>query len=294
MPQTQSNYPARKETTQSSSAASFGRYVCPACKSALTPKCDALSCETYQVAYPIVEGIPDFIVQDLTQNTHPNLRRVKAFDWLAPIYVTKLRYPLVINLYAGLGSTSLEELRQNIARIVEIEKGLILDVACGPGTLGRRLISRSKAVYGIDVSMAMLRQGVAFAKREHIANIHFSRAMAQALPFQDGLFDAAICGGALHLFADAVLALREIALTMKDEAPLGVTTFIDGNTEIVRFRRVRKHLQERGIHVFELPELRRCLAETRLEDFRPQVYGSLLIFSARKRDTLAATWRDQR
>ncbi len=278
-----SNLPTRQHSPQGDSSAAFGIYVCPKCKGALASNHESLSCEACRVTYPIVEGIPDFVLGDLTQSTHPILRRVKGFERLAPIYETKLCYPLLLNLYGGLGSTSLQELRQKIAEIVDIEKGLILDVACGPGTLGRRIASPSKAVYGIDVSMAMLRKGIAYVKHDHNANVHFSRAMAEALPFQDVLFDASICGGALHLFADAVLALREIARTMKNGAPLGVTTFIAGNTGIVRFHRVRKRLQERGVHVFEIAELEKYLVEAGLESFRPQVYGSLLVFSARKR-----------
>ncbi len=279
----QSNLPKRQHSPQDDSSVAFGIYVCPKCKGRLSPKVEALSCQACRVTYPIVERIPDFILEDLTQSTHPILRKVKGFDWLARIYETKLWYPLVINLYGGMGSTSLEELVRKVAEIVDIEKGLILDVACGPGTLGRRIASHSKAVYGIDVSMGMLLKGIAYIKWDHIANANFARSKAETLPFQDALFDAAICGGALHLFADTALTLREIGRTMKDGAPLAVTTFVAGDKGIVRFHRVRKRLQERGVHVFEIAELEKYLVEAGFESFRSQVYGSLLVFSARKR-----------
>ncbi len=266
------------------STGDFGIYVCPTCKGQLKPKDEALVCPVCQVTYPTVDGIPDFILEDLSRSTHPVLREVHKIDWLARIYETKLWYPLVVNLYGGLGSTSLEELLRTVAAMVEMEEGLILDVACGPGTLGRRIASLSKTVYGVDVSMGMLRQGITYVKRDHISNVHFARARAEALPFQDALFDAALCGSALHLFGDPVLVLREIDRTMKKGAPLAVTTFVGGDKGLLRFRRVRERLQQkRGVRVFKLPELEQYLAETGFEDFRPQVYGSILVFSARKR-----------
>ncbi len=54
--------------------------------------------------------------------------------------------------------------------------------------------------------------------------MHFARARVEALPFQDRLFDATLCCGSLHLFADTVTALRQMARVMKPEAILSVFT----------------------------------------------------------------------
>jgi ubiquinone/menaquinone biosynthesis C-methylase UbiE len=228
-----------------------------------------------------VEGVPDFILEDQAQSVNPVLRSVKFIDWLAFTYETKLWYPLVLKIYGGLGTPSLEELAGIVKGMVKIDKGLILDVACGPGTLGRRIASRSKAVYGVDISWGMLRKGIAYVERDHIPNVHFARAKAEALPFQDATFDAAVCGGALHLFPDTTSALREMCRVMKEGAPLAVTTFTAGKG-ILRFRSMRKRLQKRGVHVSELKELENYLFEAGFENFQPQIYGSLLVFSARK------------
>ena len=69
----------------------------------------------------------------------------------------------------------------------------------GPGTYGRRIASPSKEVFGIDISMGVLRQGAAYLAREGNLNMHFARARVEAIPFEDGLFDAALCCGSLHL-----------------------------------------------------------------------------------------------
>ena len=280
----QSRHLNGQDQTHGNFKVDFNIYACPTCKGVLKRTDEALSCQACPATYPIVDGIPDFILEDLTRSPHPVLRGVKFFDRLARIYETKLWYPVVVNLYGGLGSTSLEELVRVVAGMVKMDRGLILDIACGPGTLGRRIASRSKAVCGVDVSMGMLRQGLAYVQRGHIPNVHFARAKVEALPFQDALFDAALCGGALHLFSNTVLALHEIGRTMKEGAPLAGTTFITGNQGILRFRRIRERLQQkRGVHVFEIPELEQYLVQAGFESFQPQVYGSILVFGARKR-----------
>ena len=58
---------------------------------------------------------------------------------------------------------------------------------------------------------------------------HFARARVESLPFGDGFFEAALCCGSLHLFADTEVALREIARVLKTGAILSVFTFGAGS-----------------------------------------------------------------
>jgi len=262
----------------------YGAYVCPTCKGDLDARDKALVCHACTGAYPILEGIPDFVLEDMTQSSSQLLRNIQKIDWLARIYETKLWYPLVLNLYGGWRSTSLEGLARDIADIVGSVDGLILDVACGPGTYGRRVASESRMVYGIDVSMGMLRRGVRYVKSDYIPNVRFARARVETLPFRADFFDAVICAGSLHLFSDTVLALREIGRTMKAGACLAVMTFAAGNKGILRHSRIREHVRkDHGIHVFELLELDKYLREAGFEGFRVwHEYGSVLVFSARR------------
>ena len=243
-----------------------------------------LLCDLCGVTYPIVDGIPDFIVRDREAGSSSDLRRFQAIDLLAPLYETRLWYPLVLNLYGGFGTTSLGRLRRMVEDTLNLERGRILDVACGPGTLSRRLASPMRAVYGVDLSMGMLRQGLIYVRRGRTPNVHFARAVVEALPLHDDQFDAAICGGALHLFADPTAALREIGRTTKAGSPLAVTTFIAGDKGLLRFPHVVEHIREdHRFHVFEVSELPRCLSDAGFDRFEPQACGSLLTFSAVKR-----------
>ncbi len=263
--------------------AGTGIYACPHCKRHLLGDAGALRCPACSRVYPVDRDMPDFLGETLSLSSDPVLRRMTGIDRIARIYETRLWYPVVLTIFGGVRSPSLARLIGTMSANVRTAEGRVLDVACGPGTFGRRIASPSKEVFGIDVSWGMLRQGAAYAAKEGIRNLHFARARVEALPFEDRAFDAALCCGSLHLFADTVAALREIARTMKPGAMLSVFTFAAGRGGILRFRRVREWSRKhQGLHVFELPQLERFLNASGFTDFRPRLSGSILTFSARR------------
>ena len=273
-----------------SPAETYGIYACPTCKQELELRDGALRCRVCAVTYPILDGIPDFIVEDLAQSSNRTLREIGRMDlsvrldFVARIYESCV-YPLVCNLLGGWRSTSLKKMAHDISDIVRSVDGLVLDAACGPVTYGRRIASESRTVYGIDASMSLLRRGVRYVERDHVPNVRFARAKVEALPFRTGLFDAAICAGSLNHFSDTVLALREIGRTMKASAPLAVMCFVVGTKGLFKYRRIRDQVRkERDAgRIFELPELDRYLAEAGFQDFRPHKYGCLLVSSSTRK-----------
>ena len=267
---------------------SCGFYACPACKQDLEPVHDGLSCRVCARTYPILSGIPDFILVNLEESRNRSLRVVgnwdsrALFDFLASVYETCV-YPAVCNLFGGWHSTSLEQLAHDVSDIVGSRDGVILDAACGPGTYGRRIASESRTVLGIDVCMSMLRRGAHYVESGHIPNVHFARATVETLPFRAGLFDAAICAGSLNHFSDTVLTLREINRTMKVGAPLAVMCFALINSGLFKYKSMRDRVEKGGKRVYSVADLERYVVEAGFEDFRPHAYGSVLVFSARKR-----------
>ncbi len=268
-------------------------YACPTCKGQLEPEIEldreGFYCRTCDLTFPILDGIPDFIRESLAQNRNFSLRMLgkkdnsRLLNFIARSYETCI-YPLVCNLYGGWRSTSLKKLAGHVSEIVGARNGLILDVACGPGTYGRRVASASRTVYGIDACMSMLRQGARYVERDSTPNIHFARAKVEALPFPAGLFDAAICAGSLNHFSDTLLALREINRTMKAGAPLAVMCFAAISRGLMKYESVRRRAERGGGHVFELPDLELYAAQAGFEDFDCHAYGSIVVFSARKRN----------
>jgi SAM-dependent methyltransferase len=251
-------------------------FACPKCKRPLRSGDSALHCSECDRNYSILDGIPDFLSGDAQASLAPVLRMARKVDLLAPIYESRLWYQLLLNL-AGAGSSSLQSIASFHAETLEGITGSVLDVACGTATYGRRIASPARNVYGIDISMGMLRQGMTYATREGIPGVHLARASVDELPFENAVFDGVICSGSLHLFPDPVFSLREIVRTMKPGAPLSVQTFVAGNTRINRL------LQRRSdVHAFELSELQQDVRDANLVDFQPKLDVIVLTFSARK------------
>lgn len=279
---------AALEKSQPISSQRYGMYACPTCKRALEPGSESLYCHACALSYPILDGIPDFIVQDLASNASRDLRHIAKWDGsrllkFAAYTYEKYIYPPVCNLFGGWHSTSLKELARDVSDIVGPTTGIILDVACGPGTYGRRIASASRTIYGIDACMSMLRQGARYVERDRLSNVHFARALVEALPFPDGLFDAAICAGSLNHFYDTVRALREINRTMKASAPLAVMCFAISDRGLLKYRSLRERMERKsGGHVFALADLAQYVAEAGFQNFRADTHGAVLVFSARK------------
>jgi ubiquinone/menaquinone biosynthesis C-methylase UbiE len=262
--------------------ASLSIYVCPICKGPLVHADESLLCATCSQTYPIRDGIPDFLKENLARSQDPELRRMTMIDRMAKIYESKLWYSVVLAAYGGFESPSLPQLIAKVTQKLESVHGRVIDIACGPGTYGRRVATPSREVFGIDVSMGMLGQGVAYCAEEGIPNMQFARARVEALPFADDLFDAALCCGSLHLFTDTIAALREIARVTKPGAILSVFTFTAGRSGALRFPKFREWSRRHGLHIFELPEMEQYLADSGFADFCPEVTGSILTFTARR------------
>ena len=259
-------------------------YACPNCKSPLVEANGGLRCASCGSFFSIIDDIPEFIVGELSASPDPQLRRMRFIDKMASLYESRLWYPVVMKVYGGLRAPLLPQLIHSVAGILDPVSGRILDVACGPGTFGRKIASPAREVWGIDVSRGMLRQGAVYAAAERISNLHFARARVEALPFRDESFDAVICCGSLHLFTDTVTALKEMARVMKPGAVLATFTFTAGEGGLLKYESFRRWNRDRnGLHVFTLDDLSRDLTSSGFEDFQPEVAGSVLTFSARKR-----------
>ncbi len=82
-----------------------------------------------------------------------------------------------------------------------------LDVGCGPGALTAALVDRlgAGAVSAVDPSSSFVA-----AARERYPGVDVREARAEALPFPDGAFDAALAQLVVHFMADPVAGLSEM------------------------------------------------------------------------------------
>jgi SAM-dependent methyltransferase len=84
----------------------------------------------------------------------------------------------------------------------------VLDVGCGPGALTGELVRRvgAECVVAVDPSEPFVE-----AVRERNPGVDARRAPAEALPFADGAFDAALAQLVVHFMTDPVAGLREMS-----------------------------------------------------------------------------------
>jgi SAM-dependent methyltransferase len=85
--------------------------------------------------------------------------------------------------------------------------GRVLDVGCGPGVLTQLLVDRSAAgpVAAIDPSPPFVE-----ATRARFPDVDVRRGTAEALPYDDDTFDAALAALVVHFMTDPAGGLREM------------------------------------------------------------------------------------
>ncbi len=164
-------------------------------------------------------------MQGLTR--HPSLaQRAMESAAIARIYESRLwRRSRIATLALGI---SFEREQQLIGRAARLSPGdSLLDVACGPGIYARPFARQVAPglVVGLDLSPAMLGHARRRARAAGLENLALVRGDALRLPFAGGRFDAVNCCGALHLFPDADLALREVHRVLKPGGRFTVAAF---------------------------------------------------------------------
>jgi demethylmenaquinone methyltransferase/2-methoxy-6-polyprenyl-1,4-benzoquinol methylase len=104
-----------------------------------------------------------------------------------------------------------------IDRVTGAQPAHVLDVACGPCAVTKRLAARTSAnIVSLDLSDAMLRQGRDVVERATLNDrVSLVRARAEQLPFPDATFDALTFTYLLRYVADPAETLRELARVTK-------------------------------------------------------------------------------
>ena len=108
----------------------------------------------------------------------------------------------------------------------------ILDLACGPGTLSRRLaaeVAPDGLVTGVDLAPGMIE----LAQTLRIPCARFELMDIEKLAFDDGSFDAVICGHGFQYASDLPQALSEARRVLRSEGRLAASVPLGSRTEPV-------------------------------------------------------------
>jgi len=255
-------------------------YVCPSCHSSLTKDNSHLICGHCDLHYPLVNGIPDFLVQQ-SDLTNPHLlKNMSEYDKVSESYESSFWYPVLIRGLAGLAVPSLDSLVAMIHGIV-VDAGSIIDIACGPGSLSRGLGVEDRSVHGIDVSMGMLSYGQTLLTDRERDHVYFARSKAESLPFSREVFDCGICGGAFSLFENPGEAVSELARVLRPGSRLLITSLFAGKAGLLRFNSMRRRFERKvGSRLYSLEAIENIVSENGFGDIESRIFGSLVLLRA--------------
>ena len=131
------------------------------------------------------------------------------FDRIAPHYDRMNRL-----LTFGLD----QRWRRRTLDLIDLRPGeMVLDVACGTGDFAEMCRARGADVVATDYAARMLDH----ARARGLGGI-LVRGDAMRLPFEDGVFDAVVCGFALRNFAGLAPALGEMARVIRPGGRVGL------------------------------------------------------------------------
>ncbi len=132
-------------------------------------------------------------------------------------------FPAVFSRHAEAYQRRLEDImargeargRTRVIELAAARPGMrILDLACGPSNLSRRLaaqVAPGGEVIGIDLAPGMIE----LARSAEIPSARFEVMDIEQLAFADATFDGAVCGHGLQFAPDLGRALREARRVLK-------------------------------------------------------------------------------
>jgi ubiquinone/menaquinone biosynthesis C-methylase UbiE len=123
--------------------------------------------------------------------------------------------------------------RLRVLELVDAQPGMrVLDLACGPGTLSRRIaeqVSPGGEVIGVDLAPGM----IDVARAAGIPNARFEVMDIERLTLADGYFDVAVCGHGIQFAPDLAVALGEARRVLHGDARFAASVPVEANNESV-------------------------------------------------------------
>lgn len=158
------------------------------------------------------------------------------FNDIAPTY-DKLNHILSLNVDKRWRKKAVKCVKKTIS---DIERPIVLDVACGTGDSTIQLAKNLEhtRIHAIDISEKMLEIGkekVENLKFEEKMKISFTNSSAENIVFHDNVFDAVFVAFGVRNFSDREKGLKEILRVLKPGGTLVVLELSEPHNVIARW-----------------------------------------------------------
>ena len=162
-----------------------------------------------------------------------------------------------------------------------VNLGLAIDLPKEDGTR-QLLVPSIKNCETLDFAQfwAAYEEAVRRARRLGTAP-SFARADAENLPFADGSFTGAVCGGSLNEFGDPARVLRETRRVLAPGGRVAIMGILKAKTP--RGRRLQRFLSTGGVRFFAPEEVESLLDHAGLAPDPLQTYGAVFFAGSTRR-----------
>ena len=140
-----------------------------------------------------------------------------------------MSFDVAAEAYDGFMGRYSRLLSAQLADLASVRRGQrVLDVGCGTGALTGELVARlgPEAVAAVDPSESFVA-----ATRARYPGVDVRRATAEAVPFPDGAFDAALAQLVVHFMQDPVAGLAEMARVTRRDGVVAACVWDHGGVD---------------------------------------------------------------
>ena len=143
--------------------------------------------------------------------------------------------------YAVVGTT-LQIVGERLCEAIDLHAGArVLDVAAGNGNVTLAAARRFADVTSTDYVAALLERGKERAQAEHLS-VKFQQADAEALPFADGSFDAAVSTFGVMFTPNQDKAAAELARVVRKGGRIGLANWTPDGFIGQLFKTIGRHV----------------------------------------------------
>ncbi len=227
---------------------------------------------------------------------------------------------LVADGYAETNMRVFELFAEEAVSASQLKPGaVVLDVACGPGTLALKVARTASKVHGIDFSESMLAIFKKKIEQAGLGNIALHCGDAQALPYADETFDAAFSMFGLMFFPNRQRGFAEIYRTLKPGGSIAVTSWapVDQSpamqtmfgalraikpdlpqpqrsiTTLENPERFKQEMEEAGFRNVEIRSVTKAFPVTTLPEFWTNMVKGSAPLQMMKKSMGEETWREK-